>query len=41
MRLPDGAADRMELKAIELGSDDIVSVIFALLRGNVGYAHIS
>lgn len=40
VRVPDLAAKRLALKAIELGSDDNVSVIVAFFGGNVSFSHL-
>lgn len=40
VRVPDLAAKRLALRAIELGSDDNISVIVVLLRGTVSFSSI-
>lgn len=40
VRVPDLAAKRLALKALELGSDDNISVIVAFLRGTVSFSSL-
>lgn len=40
VRVPDLAAKRLALKAIELGSDDNISVIVAFFGGNISFSYL-
>ncbi|PXF48885.1 Protein kinase and PP2C-like domain-containing protein [Gracilariopsis chorda] len=40
VRVPDLAAKRLALKAVELGSDDNISVIVAFFGGNVSFSYL-